>query len=58
MKYSLYSENDDSMIDYVIRLTQQHKDTQSKDNQTSSTRQQQAIKIIKDVEDFIKQNQN
>ena len=31
---------------------------QPKNNKTSSLRQQQAIKIIKDAEDFIKQNQN
>lgn len=59
MKYSLYNENDDSIVDYIIRLTQQHKDKQLKNNQnTSITRQQEAIKIVKDAENFINLNQN
>ena len=59
MKYSLYNENDDSIVDYIIRLTQQHKDKQLKNNQnTSIARQQEAIKIVKDAENFINLNQN
>lgn len=47
----------DPMIEYILQQMQQNKDKQMQDAQADYLyRQQQAEKIVKDIEDYIKQN--
>ncbi len=53
------SSADDSMMDYILQQIKQNRDKQKQEDQNVfAYRQQQADKIVKDIEDYIKQNKN
>jgi hypothetical protein len=50
-------EDKDPMIDYILQQLKQHNSKQQQQNQLEYTaKQQQADKIIKDIEEYIKNN--
>lgn len=52
-------DESDPMIEYILQQIQQNKDKQIQDAQADyAYRQQQAQKIVNDIEEYIKQNKN
>lgn len=50
-------EDKDPMIDYILQQLKQHNSKQQQQNQLEyAAKQQQADKIIKDIEEYIKNN--
>lgn len=52
-------DDSDPMIEYILQQVQKNKDKQIKDAQADyAYRQNQAQQIVKDIEEYIKQNKN
>lgn len=53
------NQDDDAMMTYILQQIKQNRDKQKQEDQNVfAYRQQQADKIVKDIEDYIKQNKN